>query len=75
MKPQDWMAHTERKMNELENSGHEKDDETFLTHVMVSLPQEEYQATILTLKTKLREGELMIEEAETLVDDKYEAIK
>ena len=39
------------------------DDETFLTYVMASLPQ----ATILTLKTKLREESLSIEEAESLV--------
>ena len=38
MKPQDWMAHMERKRNELENAGHEMDDETFLTHVIASLP-------------------------------------
>ena len=76
MKPQDWMAHMERKRNELENAGHEMDDETsFLTHVMASLPQEENLATILTLKAKLRESELMIEEAETLLDDKYQAMK
>ena len=65
IKHQDWMAHMERKRNELENAGHEIDDETFLTHVMASLPQEEYQATILTLKAKLREDDLVIEEAET----------
>ena len=53
MKPQDWMVHMERKRNELENAGHEMDDETFLTHVMASLPQEEYQDTILTLKAKM----------------------
>ena len=52
MKPKDWMAHMERKRNQLENAGHEMDDESFLTHVMASLPQEEYQATILTLKAK-----------------------
>ena len=40
----------ERKRNELENTGHKMDDEAFLTHVMASLSQEEYQATILTLK-------------------------
>ena len=51
------------------------DDETFLTHVMASLSQDEYQATILTLKAKLRESVIMIEEAETLLDDKYEAVK
>ena len=75
MKPQDWMAHKERKRNELETAGHEMDDETFLTHVIESLPQEDYQATILTLKAKLREDDLMIEEAETSLDDKYEAMK
>ena len=53
MKPQDWRAHMERKTNDLENAGHEMDDETFLTHIMASLPEEEYQATILTLKAKL----------------------
>ena len=51
------------------------DDGTFLTHVIVSLPQEEYQAIILTLKAKLREDDLMIEEAETILDDKHEAMK
>ena len=75
MKPQDWLAHMEKKRNELENAGHEMDDETFLTHVMASLPQEEYQATILTLKAKLRDDDLTIEEAEALLDDKYEAMK
>ena len=75
MKPQDWIAHMERKRNELENSGHDIDDETFLTHVMASLPQEEYQTTILTLRAKLREDDLTIQEAETLLDDKYEAMK
>ena len=47
MKPQDLMSHMERKRNELENAGHEMDDEMFLTHVMASLLQEEYQDTIL----------------------------
>ena len=37
-------------------------DETFLTHVMPSLPQDEYQATILTLKAKLKDDELIVEE-------------
>ena len=40
IKPKDWMAHMERKRNELENAGHKMDDEAFLTHLMVSLPQE-----------------------------------
>ena len=69
------MAHMERKRNKLQNAGHEMDDEAFLTHVMLSLPQEEYHATILTLKAKQREDDIMIEVAETLLDDKYEAMK
>ena len=75
MKPQDRMEHMERNRNELENAGHEMDDETFLTHVMASLPQEEYQTTIHTLKAKLRDNDLTIEVAETLLDDKYELMK
>ena len=75
MKPHDWMAHMERKINELENAGHEMDHEIFLTYVMAFLPQEENQDTILTLKAKLREDDLTIEEAETLLDDKYKAMK
>ena len=65
MKPQDWMAHMERKRNELQNAGHEMDDETFITHVMAFLPQEEYQDTILSLKANLRDDDLTIEEGET----------
>ena len=60
------MANMERNRNELENAGHEMDDETYLTHVMASLHQEDYQATILTLKAKLREDDLMIEDSETI---------
>ena len=42
---------------------------------MASLPQEEYQATILALKAKLRNDDLTIDQAETLLDDKYEAMQ
>ena len=59
----------------MEDECHEIDDEDFLTYMMVSLPQEEYQATILTLNTKLSKDTLSIEEAEPLLDDKYEAMK
>ena len=41
MKPQDWMAHMERKRINLEM-------------MAMTLPQGEYQASILTLKAKLR---------------------
>ena len=39
----------------------------FLTYIMASLPQEEYQATTLTIKGKLRDDDLTIEEEETLL--------
>ena len=42
---------------------------------MASLPQEEYQDTILTLKAKLRKDNLTIEEADILLDDRYKAMK
>ena len=38
MKPQDWMAHMEKKRKELGNGGHEIDDETFVTYIMELLP-------------------------------------
>ena len=47
----------------------------FLTYVLMSLPQEEYQTMILVLKVKLRKGALTIEEAKNLLDDKFEAMK
>ena len=50
----------EIKRNEWENTGHENDVETFLTHVMASLPQKECQDTILMLKANIREDDLMI---------------
>ena len=59
----------------MDNAGNEMDDETFLSHGMASLPQGECQATIPTLKARLREDDLTIEEAETLLDDRYEAMK
>ena len=39
IKPQDWMAHMKNELEnaELENAGHEMDDETVLTHVIASL--------------------------------------
>ena len=58
------------KQHELEHVGHKIDDKTLLIYVMASLPHEEYQATISTLKAKLREESLSSEEAETLLDDK-----
>ena len=38
------------------NTGHIMDDETFITHLLNSLPKPEYEGAILTIKDKLRKG-------------------
>ena len=43
--------------------GYIMDDETYLTYVLASLPQEEDQTMMFVHKDKLRRGKLMIEEA------------
>ena len=35
----DWLAFLEKKHTELANTGHKMDDETFITHLLNSLPQ------------------------------------
>ena len=50
----DWLEFMEMKRTELVNTGHVMDDETFNTHLLNSLPQAEYEGTILTIKEKLR---------------------
>ena len=52
IKPKGWLAHIEKKKNELANAGHIMDDETFLTYALTSLPQEEYQSMSLVLNQK-----------------------
>ena len=60
-RPMDWLAFLERKRTELANTGHimddeTLDDETFITHLLNSLPQVEYEGAILSIKEKLRRG-------------------
>ena len=50
----DWLAFLERKRTELANAGHIMDDEMFITHLLNSLPQSEYEGTILAIKERLR---------------------
>ena len=52
----DWLAFMEKKRNELANTVHIMDDETFNTHLLNSLPQAEYEGVILLIKEKLRGG-------------------
>ena len=46
-RPMDWLAFMEKKRNELANRGHIMDEETFITHLLNSLPQAEYKGAIL----------------------------
>ena len=57
------------------NTGHIMDDETFITHVLNSLPQTVYKGAILLIKDKLRKGTVEIPEIEQVREDKYQAMK
>ena len=51
------------------------DDETFITHLLNSLPQSEYKGAILVIKDKLRNGDVELPEIEQILEDKYQAMK
>ena len=57
------------------NTGHIMDDETFITHLLNSLPQSEYEGAILVIKDKLRKGPVELPEIEQVLEDKYQAMK
>ena len=65
----------EKKQAELMNTGHIMDDETFITHLLNSLPQTVYEGAILVIKDKLRRGTVEIPEIEQVLEDKYQAMK
>ena len=71
----DWITFMEKKRAELMNTGHIMDDETFITHLLNSLPQSEYEGAILVIKNKLRKGPVEIPEIEQVLEDKYQAMK
>ena len=74
-RPMDWLTFMEKKHTELMNTGHIMEDETFITHLLNSLPQSEYEGAILAIKDKLREGTVEIPEFEQVLEDKYQAMK
>ena len=74
-RPMDWIAFMEKKRAELMNTGHIMNDETFITHLLNSLPQTEYEGAILVIKDKLRKGPVEIPEIEQVLEDKYQAMK
>ena len=71
----DWLAFLERKRTELANTGHIMDNETFITHLLNSLPQAEYEGAILAIKEKLRRGLHDLAEIEQLLEEKYQSMK
>ena len=74
-RPMDWIAFMEKKQAELMNTGHIMSDETFITHLLNSLPQTVYEGAILVIKDKLRRSILEITEIEQILEDKFQAIK
>ena len=50
-------------------------DETFITHLLNSLPQSEYEGAILVIKDKLRKDDVELPEIEQNLEDKYQARK
>ena len=71
----DWLAFMEKKRNELANTGHIMDDEMFITHLLNSLPQVEYEVVILVVKERLRSRSCDVAEVEQLLEDKYLSMK
>ena len=51
------------------------DDETFITHLLNSLPQSEYEGAILVITDKLRNRHVELPEIEQVLEDKYQAMK
>ena len=64
-----------RKRTELSNTGHIMDDETFITHLLNSLPHSEYEGAILVIKDTLRKGEVDLPEIGQILEDIYQSMK
>ena len=74
-RPMDCLAFLERKRTELANIGHITDDETFITHLLNSLTQAEYEGAMLAIKERLRRGSFDPLEIEQILEDKYQSMK
>ena len=61
--------------NELANTGHIMDNETFITHLLNSLPHAEYKGAILVIKERLRGSTCNLAQVEQLLEDKYLSMK
>ena len=51
------------------------DDDRFITHLLNSLPQKEYEGVILVIKERLRVGTCDLAQIEQLLEDKYLSMK
>ena len=51
------------------------DDETFITHILNSLPKSENEGAILVIKDKLQNSDVDLPEIEQVLEDKYQAMK
>ena len=74
-RPMDWLAFMEKKRNELANTGHIMDNETFITHLLNSHSQAEYEGAILVIKERLRGSTCDLAQVEQLLEDKYQSMK
>ena len=74
-RPMDWLAFMEKGKNELANTGHIMDDATFITHLLNSLPEVEYEGVILVIKERLRGSTCALAQVEQLLEDKYLSMK
>ena len=64
-----------QKRTELSNTGRMMDDEMFITHLLSSLPQSEYEGAILVIIDKLRKGDVDLPEIRQILEDKYQSMK
>ena len=71
----DWLAFMEKRGTELLNTGHVMEDKTFITHLLNSLPQVEYEGSILVIKEKPRKEKVDLPEIEKILEDKYQSMK
>ena len=74
-RPMDCLAFLEKKRTELVNTGHIMDDETFITHLLNSLPQTECEGAILAIKERLRRSSYDLAQIEQILEDKYQSMK
>ena len=64
-----------KESNRIGEYWNKMDDETFINHLLSSLPQSEYEGVILVIEDKLRKGKVELREIKQFLEDKYQAMK